>query len=319
MTSAVAIFPTPVAGWSRRLAMFSLQLLIAGLVLHRFFSLSTPVTLHIFATSMLGAAVAVLLAFVAFAIIWRLGRSGAWSAAAGLVVGLLLLVWPLAYLPQYTSLPPLADVTTDTAAPPRFLALASQRPRDGNPVEYAGAALARLQAEAYPDLRPIVIPRPANQTFDLLGDIVRRFRWQIAAEQPPRGRGNPGYIEATERTMVMGFLDDIVIRIDGDARETRIDVRSASRYGRHDLGRNAARVRKLYAEIRAQLESGAASTAKRRRARPGAIVAKRGKGGPGAAALHSKRPGAAPSGAQRAPQPRATPPARGEGQARDRR
>jgi hypothetical protein len=30
---------------------------------------------------------------------------------------------------------------------------------------------------------------------------------------------------------------------------TRIDVRSASRYGRHDLGTNAARVRNLISDI----------------------------------------------------------------------
>jgi hypothetical protein len=319
MSSAIVILPTPIASWSRRLAVFSLQLVLAGLLLHRFFSLSTPITLHLFATAMVGAAIAIVLALAALVIIWRLGRSGTWSAVAGIVVGAVLIAWPAAYVPYYTSLPRLADVTTDQMAPPRFIALAKQRPADANPVEYAGAALARLQNEAYPDLRPIIIPRPAQETYELVGDIVRRQRWQIAGEQAPQGRGRPGYVEATERTLIMGFYDDVVIRIDGDAQESRIDVRSASRYGQHDLGRNAARVRKLFAEIRTQLETGAPVGSKRRRGKPGAVVARRGKGGPEAAGLQSKRQGAGQSGSQRGQPPKGKQPARGEGQARDKR
>lgn len=299
--------------------MFSVQLALVGLVLHRFFSLSTPVTMHLFATAMLGAACAMLLAALAFVVIWRLGRSGAWSAAAGFFTGVLLLAWPLAYLPFYMTLPKLADVTTDPAAPPRFIALVKQRAADANTADYAGTGVAKLQAEAYPDLKPVIIPRPANDTFEMIGDVVRRFRWQIAAEQAPQGKGRPGYIEAADRTLILGFTDDIVIRIDGDAKETRIDVRSASRYGTHDLGRNAQRVRKLFAEIRTQLETGTPSGARKRRPRPGAAVPKRPKGGPDAAAALSRKQGAGQSGAQRGQQLRGKQPARGENQGRDRR
>jgi hypothetical protein len=47
----------------------------------------------------------------------------------------------------------------------------------------------------------------------------------------------------------MGFREDVVVRIRGDGEGSRIDVRSASRYGYHDLGGNAARVRALLDDI----------------------------------------------------------------------
>ena len=49
---------------------------------------------------------------------------------------------------------------------------------------------------------------------------------------PPAGRpAKAGTLEATDQTMVMGFTDDIVVRVEGNANRSRIDVRSASRYG----------------------------------------------------------------------------------------
>jgi hypothetical protein len=48
----------------------------------------------------------------------------------------------------------------------------------------------------------------------------------------------------------MGFRDDVVVRVtalrDGTSR---VDVRSASRYGSHDFGANARRVTALLADI----------------------------------------------------------------------
>ena len=299
-----AILPTPFATWSRRVALFSVQLVLLGIVLHRFMSLPTPVAINLFATALAGAVLAIGIGLIAFIVIWRLGRSGAWSAAAGVLLGLLLLAWPAAYAPVYYSSPALTDVTTDTAVPPRFVALAGQRRKGANSVNYAGERLAKLQAEAYPDLKPVVIPRPATETFEMVDEVVRRLRWEIAAEQPPQGRGKPGYIEALDRTLVLGFYDDVVIRIDGDARESRIDVRSASRYGQHDLGRNAARVRRLFAEIRTQLETGVAGGSRRKRRPPTAAVPKRLKGGPAAATAQTKSPGRPQSGAQRGLQPK---------------
>jgi hypothetical protein len=47
----------------------------------------------------------------------------------------------------------------------------------------------------------------------------------------------------------MGFRDDVAVRIRAIGQGARVDVRSASRYGRHDFGTNAARVRVLLDDI----------------------------------------------------------------------
>lgn len=55
--------------------------------------------------------------------------------------------------------------------------------------------------------------------------------------------------------MIVGFYDDLVIRVSGDEERARIDVRSASRYGSIDLGRNAEHVRQLLKDIVVRMES----------------------------------------------------------------
>ena len=311
-------FPTPLATWSRRVVLFSLQLVLLGIVLHRVFGLPTPVALNLFLTGFAGAAIAVLMGLAALVIIWRQGCGGALSASAGVLLGLLLLAWPAAVVSYARMLPHMHDVTTDAQAPPRFAALATARSGDANPPDYPGAALARLQLEAYPDIRPVVVSRSAAETFEVVEDTVRRLRWDVVAATPPQGRGRAGIIEAVERTLVLGFYDDIVIRIDGDQRETRIDIRSASRYGEHDLGRNAARVRSFFKELQSRLEATVTPGARGRRARPGAAVPKRPKSGQAPSAGLQKSPGRAQPGAPRAPQskerprPRAEDPGRGK-------
>ena len=65
-----------------------------------------------------------------------------------------------------------------------------------------------------------------------------------------------GRIEATDQSLVMGFTDDVVVQVKGDDTRAQIDVRSVSRYGMHDLGANAARIRALFEEITTTLEKG---------------------------------------------------------------
>jgi len=68
-------------------------------------------------------------------------------------------------------------------------------------------------------------------------------------ERSPQAGRRDGQIEAVARTPIMGFRDDVAVRIRTTRDGALIDVRSASRYGKHDLGANASRVRSLLEDV----------------------------------------------------------------------
>ena len=102
------------------------------------------------------------------------------------------------------------------------------------PSAYPGQAFAELQAKAYPDLRTLVLDRSVEEAFELVEEAVRRLRWRGGgggAADARRRTPTPGLIEATEQTLLLGFTDDIVIRIEGrrDARRDRCPIGLALR------------------------------------------------------------------------------------------
>jgi uncharacterized protein (DUF1499 family) len=168
------------------------------------------------------------------------------------VVGLAV---PLYYLSHVVKLPPLTDIETSPDEPLEFKTLVSLRPADANSIKDPDETAIEEQAEAYPDIEPMVLERSAPEVFSLVHEAVERLGWNIVVSEAP-GETGVGRIEATDRTLIMGFTDDVVVQIKGDDAHAQIDVRSVSRYGLHDLGRNASRIRKLFAEVSAALEKG---------------------------------------------------------------
>lgn len=150
-----------------------------------------------------------------------------------------VVVWiPWQTLRQARAVPPIHDITTDTDNPPPFEAIAPLRAAAPNPTVYDGENSARQQHAAYPDIQPIVLPMPARDALGRALAAARDLGWEIVAAVPDLGR-----IEATDTSFWYGFKDDVVIRITGDDRESRIDIRSKSRVGKSDLGKNAERIR----------------------------------------------------------------------------
>jgi len=167
-----------------------------------------------------------------------------------------VLAWPATALLLTRGLPAINDLTTDMSDPPPFTALAKRRGPGTNAALYPAERFAVLQARFYPDLRPLFIDRSVEETFDLAADAFRSaLKYDVVAEVPPAGPDRPGIIEAVDRTLVLGLYDDVAIRVTGDKTRSRIDVRSASRYGSFDFGRNAARVRSIMREINTQLDN----------------------------------------------------------------
>jgi len=235
------------AAWSRRLALFALAVAALSILIVRSNILEIEPALATFGAALVFAALSILLAFAAFVVIWRQGKSGLGAALSGLMLGLLLLAYP-AYLGyRAAKLPPISDITTDPDNPPRFDFLARLRPADR--VAYPGAATARKQAEAYPDIVPLQVTAPVRVAYDVTLALVTKRKWPVAEARPPVGSRRDAVIEATARTPIMGFRDDIAIRITPTSEGARIDMRSASRYGVSDLGTNAARIRSLLEDI----------------------------------------------------------------------
>jgi uncharacterized protein (DUF1499 family) len=254
-TARFAVKEAPEAKWARRIAVFFLQLLILTVLLHRFAGLGTPAAINLIGVSMVGLLVAVIIALVSLVRIWFGGQSGAAQDFAAIFLGLIGLALPAYFLSKAVLLPPLTDIQTTPAAALQFTALTDERPADANPLTDPDVEKAQMQAEAYPDIGPMFLERSAPEVFAIVNEAVGRLGWNVVVNETP-GESGIGRIEATNRTLIMGFTDDVVIQVKGDDASTLIDVRSASRYGMHDFGANADRIRKLYAEVTTTLEKG---------------------------------------------------------------
>ncbi len=248
-TSAKAIL-------SHKMTFISIQLLFLTLILHRFASLHTPAALALFGVGLIVAILAILLAIWALLQIWNKGFSGARRALISIFFALIILIGPSYYLPKLLHLPMINDITTDLSAPPSFEKIAQERNIWSNSIIYPGQQFSSKQKQAYPNIQPMVLERSAEEAFDLVQDAVRNMKWNIVSKQVPSKDGASGWIEAIDKTLIVGFLDDVVVRVSGDDTGARIDVRSASRFGKHDLGRNADRIENLFAAIRTSLAKG---------------------------------------------------------------
>jgi uncharacterized protein (DUF1499 family) len=237
--------------WARRCALFSLAATALAILVVRSGILEIVPALATFAGALVFAIIGIVLAFGAFVVIWRHGNSGAGHAFGAIAIGVALLAYPVYLGARAYRLPMINDITTDAIDPPRFETLSRLRPRGTS--DYAGLYAAEQQREAYPDIEPLVVTVKPPQAYDAALWVINRRKWRVVVDRPPQPPRRDGQIEAVARTAIMGFRDDVTLRVRPDADGARIDVRSASRYGRHDFGTNAARVRSLLEDIDSRL------------------------------------------------------------------
>jgi Protein of unknown function (DUF1499) len=88
-----------------------------------------------------------------------------------------------------------------------------------------------------------------KQAYDAALAVVNKRRWLVIDARPPSAARREGSIEAVTRTLVMGFREDVAVRVNPLGNGAQIDVRSASRNNIPDSGSNAARILALLEDI----------------------------------------------------------------------
>jgi len=238
------------ASWARNLAVFSVVAVLVSILIVRFGFLEIKPALATFFGALACAGLSILVGLAAFVAIWQNGSRGMSRILLALLIDAVVLAYP-AYLGlQYRKLPPIHDITTDPIDPPRFDALARLRVGDGtNTAVYAGLYSAEQQRLYYPDIETVELDVPVQRAYEVTTQLVAKRKWTVIDERAPQLPRRIGRIEAVARTPIMGFREDVSIRITPDGEGSRVDIRSSSRYFESDFGSNAARVTKLIDDI----------------------------------------------------------------------
>ena len=244
------------ASWSRNLAIFSVVAVLVSVIIVRFGFLELKPALATFFGALAFAGLSILIGLAGAIAIWQDGSRGISRILVAFLISAALLAYPAYLALQYRKLPRIHDITTDPIDPPRFDALARLRTGDGtNPAVYAGLYSAERQRIAYPDIETVELEIPVQRAYEITLQLVNKRKWLVIDERSPQPPRRIGRIEAVARTPIMGFREDVSIRVTPDGEDSRVDIRSASRYFESDLGSNAARVRKLIDDINTAAEN----------------------------------------------------------------
>ena len=161
------------------------------------------------------------------------------------ILALVAVVMPLSMMGKASTVPPIHDITTDVTNPPAFVAVAPLRADAPNPIDYEGGEVTRQQLEAYPEIKTQLFAKPIEEVFTAAEQTVDAMGWERV-----EGNAKENTIEATDTTTWFGFKDDVIIRLTQKGDDTLVDVRSKSRVGRSDLGKNAERINSFFENLR---------------------------------------------------------------------
>jgi hypothetical protein len=219
------------------------------LIEHRLDLVETPQAMALAGVAFAMGVIAILAALIGLAVVWERGFVGGRNAAFGIFYAIAALS-PAIY-GGYAALanPPLSDISTDWVNPPLYSEAAFIRVGRLNSVAPPSPDKIELQKRVYPDIVTRHFGIGSEQLFRSAKKVVDRNGWKILDETIPKEDGDRGRIEAVARTQVFGEEDDVVIRILAEPAGASIDVRSSSRYGTHDLGQNAIRIRAFFTAL----------------------------------------------------------------------
>lgn len=231
-----------------------MKILVSMISLIAFLLVALPAPLYRFGVVELGTAFAgfkfglvvgiAALVLLAIQVLFKRKTVSLASAAIAVIFSAIAIALPLGMMTTAKNVPPIHDISTDLVNPPEFVAIAPLRADAPNPVEYAGAESAEQQRTAYPDLQTLTYSQSKSELVEASKQAVENLGWELVNTD-----ANEGIVEATETTAWFGFKDDVIIRVTDNDSERLVDIRSKSRIGKSDLGKNAARIHALIEEL----------------------------------------------------------------------
>ncbi len=169
------------------------------------------------------------------------------ASALGLTVSFLVVAYAGLLFYQASSVPPIHNISTDVADPPPFIAIVPRRGDGANPLDFDSEKLAPLHRQFYPWVQPLASLATPENALAKARAALEDLGMEIVAEHP-----DSGLIEATDTTFWFGFKDDVAVRVRPTDQGSVVDVRSVSRVGQGDLGKNAQRIGEILAHISSQ-------------------------------------------------------------------
>jgi uncharacterized protein (DUF1499 family) len=237
------------AKWSPTLAWFALVVTVFAVLLIRFNRIDYQAGFIALGAGIAIALLAVGMSFLGFVRIWQEGRQGLGSAIRGLFLAALVLAYPGFMALKAATLPPIADISTDTDDPPAFSrSRAALQARDGRVPPDIPPEAREMQRASYVQIAPLTLDIGPDEAFAIVQKAAQNLGWQVIEAVPPGGRVGLGRLEAVDRTRLLKMPSDITVRVRPRVDGTRIDIRSASRFGSHDLGANAGYIRDFLEE-----------------------------------------------------------------------
>lgn len=228
------------AVWARRFGALALPVAVIPVLLHRARLVSSDHFLVVEAAALGLAALAVTAACIAFVRLWFTGDQGWGRAVMAFVFGMVCLA-PAAYflwLSATVSASP--DVSTDYGNSPPLTTFIDAR--------FIGPEERERIESAYPNARSRTYPIEAPQMFAVAETLISAQDWDVRARRVPVGPLGEGQVNAVVTTL-LGFGQEVVVRVSGNAEGARVDMRSASLSAFPDFGENGQRVEAFLLEL----------------------------------------------------------------------
>lgn len=188
------------------------------------------------------------LILLAIQLLFKRNTASIGSVLISAVLAITAIAIPLSMMNTAKNVPPIHDISTDLVNPPAFVAIAPLRADAPNPAAYDGIETAEQQRIGYPDLQTLRYDQTQPELIAASTQAIENLGWELVNIDADKG-----IVEATDTTAWFGFKDDVVVRVTDNENERLVDIRSKSRVGGSDLGKNAARVHNFIDELNSVL------------------------------------------------------------------